>query len=49
MSENLPSNKRARVDPVPELNSLEQLKLVSVVVADTGEFSTIKVYNPQGR
>jgi transaldolase len=28
-------------------NSLEQLKKVTVVVADTGEFSTIKQFSPQ--
>lgn len=44
MSSESPASKKARVS---EENSLDQLKKVTVVVADTGEFSTIKQFSPQ--
>lgn len=44
MSLESPASKKARVSGD---NSLDQLKRVTVVVADTGEFSTIKQFSPQ--
>lgn len=44
MSSDSPASKKIRVS---EQNSLEQLKKVTTVVADTGEFSTIKQFSPQ--
>jgi transaldolase len=43
MSDESPASKKSRV----EENSLDQLKKMTVVVADTGEFSTIKQFSPQ--
>jgi len=43
MSAESPAAKKSRLDD----NSLDQLKKVTVVVADTGEFSTIKQFSPQ--
>ena len=42
MSEDEPNSKRQR------LNTLDQLKALSVVVADTGEVHAINKYSPQG-
>jgi transaldolase len=42
MSLESPATKKAKLS-----NSLAQLKSLTVVVADTGEFSTIKAYEPQ--
>jgi transaldolase len=44
MSSDSPASKKSRVS---NQNSLEQLKKVTTVVADTGEFSTIKQFSPQ--
>jgi transaldolase len=44
MSSDSPASKKSRVS---NQSSLEQLKKVTTVVADTGEFSTIKQFSPQ--
>lgn len=42
-NEEHPVSKKAKMDE----NSLEQLKKITVVVADTGELNSIKAYSPE--